>query len=376
MLVCFLSRTFSEFEKVFEDYSSLFSDDVKVFALTREEPRKVDSSVSTTVVSEGQFLEFISNLNCDLSGVEKIFGRGFGGLRNACLFVGATMTEDVVFFDSDTRPTNDCIERYKSLFASGKKIVNGKYIGHAGGVTAILLEIISTLELLKKDKLSIELALEKLRDLLGGVPSTTNTIITGAGLNGGNAGVNAFSASRYCFFPTEYRIEDGCYAYFSRYFLGEGAFFSPINEPESSNLPIVVHTKRRGGSETLYKNLVSEAKGSVIAQLIDVQLLLKEQKSVASMPLVTTKVYENFLLGFFKEKIVSQELEDTAETLDSEIYRRISELLSLNPQNFCVSAKESQAALDLFFFSQRNWAKMVSLGQKQNFIAKFNEFKA
>ena len=91
MLVCFLSKTFSEFEKVLEDYSPLFSDGVRVFALTREEPREVQSSVSTTVVSEGQFLELISNLNCELPGVEKIFGKGFGGLRNACLFVGANM---------------------------------------------------------------------------------------------------------------------------------------------------------------------------------------------------------------------------------------------------------------------------------------------
>ncbi|MFH0973419.1 MAG: hypothetical protein V1817_01375, partial [Candidatus Micrarchaeota archaeon] len=159
-------------------------------------------------------------------------------------------------------------------------------------------------------KIALSVAEEKVLDLLGGVPSNTTKIVASAGFNGGNAGICAAAASRYCFFPIKYRVEDGCYSHFSKYFLGEGAYYNPQKPNETNTLPVVFHNKKRDDTQKFYRNIVSEMRGSVIAQFLDSYLSSDGEKNALDITTATERAYKNYLVDFLKEKISSKNLSD------------------------------------------------------------------
>jgi hypothetical protein len=362
-VVCFVSGDNTRLEKCLRLYAPQLTSSI-IFILSKK-PFKLGFDLAAkkiVSVDENRFREMISDFEKDIPGVSDIFQHGYGGLRNAGLFVASSLNQNLIFFYDDTAPTTDCISRYETLFENGKQIICGKYLNHAGGTTTILIELVATLEALKENRISASKAEEKLLDLLCGIPPVTKNVLSSAGFNGGNAGICSYVSSAYCFFPTEYRIEDGCYAHFSKYFLGETGFYNPQEENLLSKLPVVFHNKPRGSSRQLYTNLVSEIKGSVIAQFIDCVLSNSEPKITVES--AAEKACTNFLLTFLREKITSENLDRVAADLKDEINLRLSEISSLTPANFYLPDTEIKNAINLFFFSQKNWATLVALSRK------------
>ncbi len=362
VLVCFISKNKSKLETCLSAYSSQLTENTEIFILSKER-FKLNLNLNADRVffaDEKSFLNLITDFEPKIPDASRIFKFGYGGLRNCGLLLAASLGQDLIFFDDDTAPASHCIFQYSSLFDDGEQIICGKYLNCAGGTTTILLELISTLESVKNNRLSYELAEKKLSDLFGGVPSPVKRVISGSGFNGGNAGISANTLSHYCFFPTNYRVEDGCFASFSKYFIGENAFYNPQTDLSMSNIPVVFHNKLRGSPKTLYNNLLSEAKGSVIAQFIDARASGSSSRS-PTVNQASEKVFENFLLTFFKEKINSQHLDAVAARFGKEISERLSELISLSPADFSVSSEELSSSVDTFFFSQKNWANITGL---------------
>lgn len=336
--------------------------------------------------SNKEFLELIERkINPVAACAHKVFEGRYGGSRNACLLISALLGAHAVFFDDDTRPANDCLARYEKLFVEGKEIVCGKYLGHAGGTTALVLELVKALEDFKDGKNARDETIEHLKKVFCGLPQETSEIILGAGFNGGNAGIHASVLQKYCFFPTHYRIEDGVFSSLAGFFLNQvRPVYSPRNEKEAAEkLPVVFHERKSSDLTAFCKKLVNELKGNSVA-LIILKLLqekkrveeLEEKELIEWLRASSKQCFDGLLLNYLQEKTKKLGLTEAVSELgDEEIKKEFNKILSIALKQMAPNTKEALEQIKLFFFTQDNWSKILEAAKQTNLIKEISCFK-
>jgi hypothetical protein len=191
--------------------------------------------------------------------------------------------------------------------------------------------------------------------LFFGVPSETDSPIGSMGFVGGNGGIHADVLKKYCFFPTDYRVEDGVYGTMAEYYLGE----KPFNRADN---PAVFHTKTPVPNSFL-GNLEGELKGSVIAMAI--RDVLEEGKMMPDsiedrIPEYSKKVFNAYALDVLRFKNEKFRLAEKAEQLGfGEEFKR---LLQFTPSALAPSPEELKRKAALFFYAQAKWASVLTDG--------------
>ncbi len=348
---------------------------------THSENKAFLEKLETEKVFHASDAEFIKTISVRMPFAQQVFSGKYGGARNAGLFFSAVENENAVFFDDDTKPANDCIARFKKLFAEGKLIVCGKYLKHAGGAVSILLELTRALEDFVEKRLSAAKARERLRSALCGVPQDTKRIIVSAGFNGGCAGIAASVARKYCFFPTSYRIEDGVFSTFAPFFLEErNPVYNPEYEEEAfAKLPAVFHEKTPGTLDSLRKSLVNEIEGNAIA-IIMLGLLqegkrasdLKQNELKELVEQAAGECFEDSLLPYFLEKSRQYSFERAVNALgDAELEKEFFNLSNIKKQDCIPSTEKVLGESKAFFYAQENWARAVEEGKRLGLAEQF-----
>jgi len=319
--------------------------------------------------------------NAKMFFARQTFSGKYGGARNAGLFFAAVEGANAVFFDDDTRPANDCVQRFEKLFAEGKLIVCGKYLKHAGGTVSILLELTRTLEDFAFNRLNASQARERLRNAFRGVPQETNKIIVGAGFNGGCAGIAASVAEKYCFIPTSHRIEDGVFSTFAPFFLKEkNPVYNPEYESEAlAKLPIVFHEKKPGFLNSLRNSLTNEIEGNTIAVIM--LELLQEGKRASELnqarlrdliEQAASECFEDSLLPYFFEKSRQYSFKKIVCSLeDVELEKEFLNLLNIKKQDCIPSTASLASESNGFFQAQENWTRVIEKGRESRLIDQF-----
>lgn len=339
-----LSKAFKEFEPQLQN--------TEAFAVT-----SFDCELKgLKCVNEKAFLELLPD--------EAFQGR-YGGNRNKALLIAALQGSHAVFFDDDTRPANDCVVRYASLFREGKQIICGKYIHHAAGTAGLLLEAISALTKFKKQKIDASECSVELKKVFCGIPRERSGIVLGAGLNGGNMGVDVDTVCKQAFFPTAYRAEDGIYAALTPFY-GTSVYNPKDREEAVARLPIVFHEKKLGEINILREHLVNETKGTNIGFAIQTIL----QKKPVNKDFVLNAVFKNSLIPYFQEKSAQHGFEDLATQLDEEVQMELAALLSIKKEDVSLPEEEFKKETELFFRVQENWKKTVEEAKKRDLLKK------
>ncbi|MFH1056507.1 MAG: hypothetical protein V1717_01785 [Candidatus Micrarchaeota archaeon] len=279
ILVCFISNNPVSLELSLYAHSTNFTPETKVLVLdtpnSHEQNKKLAGEFNAIHVSEDEFKKSVPD------AFKILFQGKYGGNRNACLYYAFKEKAHAVFFDDDTTPYENPIGRYSELFGEGKKIVVGKYLRHATGAPQIIKEVIDTLEAYADKQLVAEEAQEKLLQLFSGVPMESDSPPRGMGVVGGNVGIHYDCLKKYCFFPTDYRVEDGTYGVLAKYFVEE----EPFNREGN---PAVFHNKK-SRENALLSNLENELKGNVIALCVKDSL----EENEFSMESVEEKINRN-----------------------------------------------------------------------------------
>jgi len=277
-----------------------------------------------------------------------------GGIRNMGLALAFKQKAHCVFLDDDTTPANDVFSLYEKTFAEERQIVCGKYLKHAGGTSSLIASIMHTLDELQQNRISAEQASEQLNSFFRGIPLEINKPIQNTGLVGGNLGVSLETLSHYCFFPTSFRIEDGVFGSLARHYCAD--VFNP-QEP-----PLVFHEKTPGPLDRLYADVISEAKGSAIAVLVQQQLAEKAKErpvTPVQMEQVVWLVFKNALLEQLHEKERLNNFTELAERLDETSRREYARLLSITRQQITPPLDFTQRQAALFFKTQKHWRNVL-----------------
>ncbi len=284
-----------------------------------------------------------------------LFSGRYGGIRNIGLAFAFRESANCVFLDDDTRPANDVFPIYRDFFSQRKQIVTGKYLGHASiGAFSLLLSIIDTLQGIDKGGLSSSEASRRLIDRFCGIPEPVEAPLRGTSFAGGNLGVSLETLSRYCFFPTSYRIEDGAFCTLAPFY--GFSVFTPL-EP-----PLVFHEKKKSSPSTLYSNLLNEAKGSVVGFAI--QTLLETRASADELTAeniqeIGSNVFRYALLKELREKTAEFGYAELVQKLVPALAPEFSRLLSLTPEQITPPLDEVRRQAALFLKTQTEWPAFV-----------------
>ncbi len=349
-LVCFISNNPENLELSLYPHSSHFTTDTKALILdtkaTHEKNAGIAKEFGATHVCEEDFRESMKD------EFKPLFQGRYGGNRNICLYHAFKENAHAVFFDDDTTPFENPLEKYDKLFAEGKKIVVGKYLRHATGTQQIIKEITNTIADYADGGMGKEKAQEKLSELFAGIPKESETPPKGMGMVGGNMGIHYEALRQYCFFPSDYRVEDGTYATLAKEFIGEEPFNSEDN-------PAVFHNKRPR-QNALLENLENELKGNVIALCVKDTL----DENELSMDSLEDKINRNaalvfkaFNLDYVQYKQRQKSVFEKAKELGFE--KEFSFLLSLAEKTLAPSEEEVKRKTALFQYAQENWGKAL-----------------
>ena len=170
-----------------------------------------------------------------------LFEGKYGGVRNIGLFLAGLDNSHCVFFDDDTLPDGNCLARYDFLFKNERLIIPGAYIGRTTAVSSIVQKLELVLTAYKDGTVKRKFAIEKLREAFQGLPDEQDGLWRSGGFRGGNLGINAGVAEKYCFFPTHYRIEDGLYGNAGRFFFSNPVYDPPSDDEYARRIPVVLH---------------------------------------------------------------------------------------------------------------------------------------
>ncbi|MBS3069962.1 hypothetical protein J4220_00455 [Candidatus Micrarchaeota archaeon] len=345
-LVCFISNSPENLELSLYPHSANFTADTRVLILdthsTHEKNAAIAREFNAIHVSEEDFKEKAKD------EFKPLFQGRYGGNRNICLYYAFKENANAVFFDDDTTPCANPVAQYEKLFAEGRKIVVGKYLRHAAGAQQMIKELVETACAYGDKEMAKEKAQEKLWELFAGMPSEASAVPRGMGMVGGNAGIHFEALRQYCFFPTDYRVEDGTYATLAHEFVGEEPFNSEGN-------PAVFHNKRPRAN-ALLENLDNELKGNVIA------LCVKDsfEENELSMDTLEEKIARNaslafkaFNLDYLQYKQRQKGVLEKARELGFE--KEFAFLLSLDEKSFAPSPEEVKRKMALFAYAQENW---------------------
>jgi len=349
-LVCFVSNSPENLELSLYPHSANFSSDTRVLILdtrsTHEKNAAIAKEFNATHVCEEDFRNSVKD------EFKPLFQGRYGGNRNICLYHAFKESSKVIFFDDDTTPYENPIAQYEKLFAEGKKIVVGKYLRHASGAQQMIKETVETACSYADKEMAKEKAQEKLSELFSGIPAETSTVPKGMGMVGGNMGIHLEALKQYCFFPTDYRVEDGTYATLAHEFVGE----EPYNAEDN---PAVYHNKRPR-ENALLENLENELKGNVIALCVKDSL----EENELSMDSLEDKIARNsslafkaFNLDYAQYKQRQKGILEKSRELGFEI--QFAFLLSLGEKSFAPPAEEVQRKKALFEYAQENWGRAL-----------------
>ncbi|MFA4945967.1 MAG: hypothetical protein WC607_00285 [Candidatus Micrarchaeia archaeon] len=285
----------------------------------------------------------------------RAFQGKYGGVRNQCLAVAAARKQGAVFLDDDTLPLNDVIRRHENALEKGYDIVCGKYLGHAGGSTNLVIQLVN--ELNQKEPRP-----EKIKNIFSGLPEATNSLVLGAGVNGGNLGVSLNACRTYAFYPTAYRVEDGTYASLNSYYLGADRVYNPQTRVEAeSYLPVVLHKMAPGTPDAFRKKLVNEIQGTSLALAIYNRLEKRESNRTEN----TDKSFQEYLVAYLQKNSAAKNYPARMPPELTEEKKELEKLLALTPDAIALPEKEYDAGVELFFETQRDWKETVKQAEKK-----------
>lgn len=313
-------------------------------------------------VSEEEFREKIASFSPDAAF---LFEGKYGGVRNIGLFLAALDRSHCVFFDDDTLPDKDCIARYEFLFKNELLIIPGAYVGRTTAVSSIVQKLELVLTAYKDGTIKRKFALEKLREAFEGLPDEQDGLWRSGGFRGGNLGIHASVAEKYCFFPTAYRIEDGLYCKAAEKF-----FTNPIYDPASDDeyakrIPVVLH-RPVGQKGAFVRNYIEGLKGVNIGACV---LKALDQPGITETGLQNQALSNRagllqlFLHDAFLEASREKNFGELVTELgDKEIAEQYSAFLKIGETDVTVSDVGLQ--VKKFFASQRTYPKLVRQAQE------------
>ena len=351
ILACFVSNNPDKLELSLYAHSKNFDENTKVLIVdtnaTHAANEKLASEFNATHVYEEAFKTTVKD------EFKPLFQGKFGGNRNICLYHAFRQNANAVFSDDDTTPFGNPLEKYAQLFDEGKKIVVGKYLRHAGGSSQIILDIMNVLE--DYSQTGNASASEQLESFFAGIPKETDSPVESMGMVGGNCGIHYDVLKKYCFFPTDYRVEDGIYGTMAEYCVNEKPFNAIAN-------PAVFHTKAPSPNSFL-PNLAGELKGGVIG--LAIKDSLEEGRMMADsiedrIPDYARKVFNAYALDVLKFKNEKFHLVAKAEELG--FGEQFKQLSHFTPAAISPLPEELKRRVALFFYAQDKWPAALREG--------------
>lgn len=351
VLACFISSNPDSLDLSLSAHSANFTDETRVIVLdtpsTHERNAAIAKDYNAIHVEESAFRKSVRD------EFKPLFQGRYGGNRNICLYHAFKEGAHAVFFDDDTTPYENPLGQYARLFSEGKKIIAGKYLRHAQGTPQIIRDAVDALAAYSDKDAGAEETKEKLLQFFSGIPQETQRPLRGVGTSGGNLGVSFECLSHYCFFPTDYRVEDGTYGVLAKHFVGE----EPFNQEDN---PAVYHNKTPK-ENALLENLSNELKGNSIALCIKDSLEENElgadsaeEKAERNSQLVFKAFNLDYALYKERQKSLSQKAGELG------FAGQWSELLSHSSRSFRPTQQEVEAKTALFNYAQDNWRKALA----------------
>lgn len=192
---------------------------------------------------------------------------------------------------------------------------------------------------------SRESCISGIREAFCGVSDYVRT----TGVCGGNMGVSAAVARKYCFYPTGYRVEDGFYAELAPYFAGQSACF-----PEDP--PLALHRHAAGKISTLFDYYVSSLRGSQVGMAAKYAA-----ENGCSPALAAVEGTERIMSGFLKrdERELSS-IEQTCGRLgDPELAGEMQRIIRLDPSVWLLDNEKVAEEVGFFVQCQNDWPSFV-----------------
>jgi len=308
-------------------------------------------------MSEEEFREKIASFAPESAF---LFEGKYGGVRNIGLCLAALDNSHCVFFDDDTLPDRDCIARFDFLFKNERLIIPGAYIGRTTAVSSIVQKLELVLTAYKDGAVKRRFALEKLKEAFEGLPDEQDGLWRAGGFQGGNLGVHASAAEKYCFFPTDYRIEDGLYCNAARFFFPNPLYDPPSDEEYGKRIPVVLH-QPLGQKGAFVRNYIEGLKGVNIGACV---LRALEQPGTTENELQNQALANRsgllklFLHHAFLEAAAEKGFgELIGELGDKEVEGEYSAFLKIGEADITVS--DAVLQVKSFFDSQRAYPKLV-----------------
>ena len=278
-----------------------------------------------------------------------VFSGKYGGNRNLGLVFSAVLQEDIVFFDDDTRPVSNCLQKFEEYFDAGHLLIQGKYVGDTGGTIRLLFELIKTLEKMQKNQMTQNQLKTKLTKIFAGI--SESALETGELFLGGNLGISKHVSKQYCFFPTDYRLEDALFCRFLPYFCKQARL------PEITEPPTVVHKNRLRPIFTLSSNLKNELEGTQIGISIE-RALTNENHN--PLPL-QAKLRALYPLEFIFEKLKKEKLDHYVYDLGEEsIIVELNKIEAMVKKPPILAKAELNKQTQLFLECQTIWPTAIA----------------
>ncbi|HIH20939.1 TPA: hypothetical protein HA244_06765 [Candidatus Micrarchaeota archaeon] len=350
ILVCFISNNPSNLELSLSAHSQNFTAETRMLIVDTKATHAANEPLAkqhnAIHVAEEEFKENTPD------EFKPLFQGAYGGNRNICLYQAFKQGANAVFFDDDTTPAENPLAQYEALFSEGKKIIAGKYLRHAAGTPQLIKYAIDAVVDYADGELESEQAKQKLEGFFAGVPPETEIPLKGVGVAGGNLGVSLYCLEKYCFFPTNYRVEDGTYGVLAKSFTGE----EPYNSEDN---PAVFHNKTPR-ENALLENLANEIKGNIIALCVKDSVEEKDSgfKHLAyNIEENSGLVFKAFNLDHLEFKQRQKNILEKASALGFE--KQFSALLEIAKATPRPSEEEVKAKAQLFHYAQDNWPKAL-----------------
>lgn len=353
-LVCFISNNPDSLELSLAAHSANFTGNTRVMILdtpaSHERNAGIAKDYNAIHESETEFRKTVKD------EFKPLFGGKYGGNRNICLYHAFKESAHTIFFDDDTTPSENPIAGYEALFSQGKKIVVGKYLRHNTGTPHVIRQVVETLAGYADGDVKAEAAKEKLAAYFAGIPDENPMPQKSVGVVGGNLGVSFDCLSKYCFFPTDYRIEDGTYGMLAKHFTGE----EPYNELGN---PAVFHNKTPK-ENALLENLENELKGNTVA-LCALETLLENELSMETTEDKINRsaelVFKGFNLDYLHYKNHQKGI--LAKSKELGFQAQVAQLLYYSASLFKPSAAEVEAKTALLEYAEEKWLDALQSGR-------------
>lgn len=306
-------------------------------------------------------------------GKKIVFEGRFGGARNAALFANVLRGEHTVFFDDDCIALDDCLSRFKKLFAAGKKIIVGAYSGKNTGLTSLLAKLQNALTAFAEKRISREAAAARVEEALRGISDDYELVREG--FRGGNLGVSVEAARAHCFLPTSYRIEDAVFCKTTRFFVGENAFI-----PSEEEVPVVFHKPDASALDSLYKNWVESVRGASIALCVNALLEQGLEPTRENIERTAPTALKQLMNEFSEEKlaerrVMQKQFDDVVRELGApELEREYLRVVNVSRADVELPPAELAREVKRFFQAREEWLELLKQASEKSFVEKIEEF--